>query len=188
MTSFRHLTQRALMLGLCALAMPAFTHSAHAEAAAAHAENEQAAGVVNINTATAEELDRLPGVGPSRAQAILELRGKVKRFSTIDDLMRVKGIGRTSLRKLRPMLALDGATAPAARATPPLPPRPDVATGPRTGRGAWCWNTAAWSAAVRFRRGNARPAPSLAARGAIRPPGENLRLVVRRAAVRCGCA
>ena len=106
------------MLGLCALAMPAFTHSAHAEAAAAHAESEQAAGVVNINTATAEELDRLPGVGPSRAQAILELRGKVKRFSTIDDLMRVKGIGRTSLRKLRPMLALDGATTlPASSST-----------------------------------------------------------------------
>jgi len=68
------------------------------------------AGVVNLNDASAEQLERLPGIGPSRARAILELRARLKRFSRIEDLLRVKGIGRATFRKLRPLLTLDGPT------------------------------------------------------------------------------
>jgi competence ComEA-like helix-hairpin-helix protein len=67
-------------------------------------------GVVNLNTATAAELERLPRIGPARSQAILALRAKVTRFSKVEQLLRVKGIGRATFRKLRPMLALDGPT------------------------------------------------------------------------------
>jgi competence protein ComEA len=67
-------------------------------------------GVVNLNTATAAELERLPRVGPARAQAILALRAQLKRFSKVEQLLRVRGIGRATFRKLRPLLALDGPT------------------------------------------------------------------------------
>lgn len=50
-------------------------------------------GLVNINTATLEELDTLPGVGPSTAQAIIDDRTQNGPFSSIEDLMRVSGIG-----------------------------------------------------------------------------------------------
>jgi len=52
----------------------------------------------------------LPGIGPSRAKAILELRTKLSGFKKVEDLMRVKGIGRKTYRKLEPLLRLDGKT------------------------------------------------------------------------------
>ena len=58
-----------------------------------------------------EELRRLPGVGPKRAEAIVALRQRMGRFQRVEDLLRVKGIGRATLRKWRPLLRLD---APAA--------------------------------------------------------------------------
>jgi competence protein ComEA len=67
-------------------------------------------GVVNVNTASEDELVKLPGIGPSRAKAILELRAKLSGFKKLEDLMRVKGIGRKTYRKLEPMLRLDGKT------------------------------------------------------------------------------
>jgi competence protein ComEA len=67
-------------------------------------------GVVNLNTATEAELLRLPGVGPAKAQAILALREQLKGFHKLEDLMRVKGIGRKSFRDLQPMLTLQGPT------------------------------------------------------------------------------
>jgi competence protein ComEA len=69
-----------------------------------------APGVVNINTASAEELERLPGVGPTRARAILELRTRVHHFMHSEGLLRVKGIGRATFRKLKPWLVLEGPT------------------------------------------------------------------------------
>lgn len=78
-------------------------------AAGADAEAKPS-GVVNLNTATAAELERLPRIGPARAQAILALRTKLTHFSKVEQLLRVKGIGRATFRKLRPMLALDGPT------------------------------------------------------------------------------
>jgi competence protein ComEA len=65
-------------------------------------------GVVNINTATEDELVRLPGVGPSKAKKILELRKRMGKFKRVENLLRVRGIGRKTLKKLRPMLALKG--------------------------------------------------------------------------------
>lgn len=67
---------------------------------------------VYVNHATAEELRRLPGVGPKRAEGIIALRQRMGRFQRIEDLLRVKGVGRATLRKWRPLVRLD---APARR-------------------------------------------------------------------------
>jgi competence protein ComEA len=64
-------------------------------------------GKVVLNLATAEDLRRLPGIGPAKAAAILALRAKLKRFRKVEDLLRVKGIGRRSLQRLRPLVVLD---------------------------------------------------------------------------------
>jgi competence protein ComEA len=60
---------------------------------------------VNVNTATAEELQRLPGVGPVTANAILTARTTAP-FQSTDDLRRVKGIGPKTLDKLRPYVVV----------------------------------------------------------------------------------
>jgi competence protein ComEA len=72
---------------------------------------------VYVNHASAEQLRRLPGVGPKRAEAIVQLRQKMGRFQRVEDLLRVKGIGRMTLRKWRPLVRLD---------SPPLPPSPSA--------------------------------------------------------------
>lgn len=58
--------------------------------------------IVDLNAADEDELRKLPGIGPTRARAILALRSKLGRFKSVDDLARIKGIGRTLLRRLRP--------------------------------------------------------------------------------------
>jgi competence protein ComEA len=67
---------------------------------------------VYLNQASAEELERLPGVGPKRAAAILALRQRVGRFQRVEDLLRVKGIGRATLKKWRPLVRLDAPRPP----------------------------------------------------------------------------
>lgn len=70
--------------------------------------------VININTATAAELERLPGIGPSRARAILALRDRLGRFRRVEQLLRVRGIGRRTFRTLRPLVTVDGPSSPGA--------------------------------------------------------------------------
>jgi competence protein ComEA len=62
---------------------------------------------VVLNTAALEDLRRLPGIGPKRAAAILELRTHLGRFRAVEDLLKVKGIGRATLKRLRPLVRLD---------------------------------------------------------------------------------
>jgi competence protein ComEA len=60
-----------------------------------------ASAKVNLNTATAEQLDTLPGVGPVTAEAILDWREENGRFGSVEDLLDVKGIGDATLDELR---------------------------------------------------------------------------------------
>lgn len=62
---------------------------------------------VSLNSATLEDLRRLPGIGPKKAEAILALRTKLGKFKRPEDLMRVKGIGRGTFKKLRPLVRVD---------------------------------------------------------------------------------
>jgi len=74
-------------------------------------EGLTADGKVVLNRAGIDELRRIPGVGPKRAQAILDLRSKLGgRFKRLTDLLRVKGIGPKSLKKMEAHLVLDAKT------------------------------------------------------------------------------
>jgi competence protein ComEA len=59
---------------------------------------------INLNTATLEELDTLPGIGPVLAKRIIDYRETVGPFQSIDDLLHVKGIGQALLEKIRNMV------------------------------------------------------------------------------------
>ena len=67
------------------------------------------AGVVNLAQASADELERLPGIGPAKAKAIVEHR-HTHPFHKVDDLTKVKGIGKKTFAKLRPYLTMTGPT------------------------------------------------------------------------------
>lgn len=65
-------------------------------------DERSAAPIVDLNTATLDDLDRLPGIGPATAQAILDLRRRKGRFRAVDELLEVRGIGEAKLAELRP--------------------------------------------------------------------------------------
>jgi competence protein ComEA len=67
-------------------------------------------GVVNVNTATAQQLELLPGIGPAKARAILEARRSRGGFENVDELAEVKGIGEVALERLRPYATVKGKT------------------------------------------------------------------------------
>jgi competence protein ComEA len=58
--------------------------------------------IVDLNRATATDLDRLPGVGPATAKAIIDHRTRNGPFASVDDLLKVKGIGPAKLAEIRP--------------------------------------------------------------------------------------
>ncbi|HUD72008.1 MAG TPA: helix-hairpin-helix domain-containing protein [Dongiaceae bacterium] len=61
---------------------------------------------ININTASAEELTALPGIGPSYAQRIVEHREKNGPFKKVEDLLNVRGIGEKTFEKIRDRLTV----------------------------------------------------------------------------------
>lgn len=63
--------------------------------------SQPADGRVNINTATAAELEKLPGIGPAKAQAIVRDREQNGLFRRVEDLARVSGIGPKTVENLR---------------------------------------------------------------------------------------
>ncbi|MGD0211008.1 MAG: helix-hairpin-helix domain-containing protein [Desulfomonilia bacterium] len=67
-----------------------------------------AQGVININTATKEELMMLPGIGEKTAAAIVTYRQANGQFKSLDDMTRIKGISKKKLDKVRPYLVLKG--------------------------------------------------------------------------------
>jgi competence protein ComEA len=91
--------RRFLALGLVLALGLAFSGAAFA------AESAPAAKV-NINTATAEQLEALPGVGAKLAARIVEYRQKSGSFKTTQELMNVQGVGEKSFAKLQPHLTV----------------------------------------------------------------------------------
>lgn len=73
------------------------------------------AGKVNLNTATAEQLTTLPGVGPKLAARIVEHRQQQGAFKSIQELMNVKGIGEKNFQKIQVYLAVSETPKSSAR-------------------------------------------------------------------------
>jgi competence protein ComEA len=72
---------------------------------------------VNINTATATELEALNGIGPGKAKDIIEYRTKNGPFKTAEDLMKVPGIKEATFAKVKADVTVNGKTAAAATTT-----------------------------------------------------------------------
>jgi competence protein ComEA len=89
------------------------------QATVASAQTTQIEGVVNINLATAEELELLPGIGPARAAAIIEHRKANGPFESADGLVAISGIGDKALARIRPHCTVKGKTT--ARLSSPQP-------------------------------------------------------------------
>src|ERR1700676_727780 len=66
---------------------------------------------VNINSATSEELQQVPGIGPVTADKILQMRKSYGAFKSVDDLLAVKGLGKKRLEKMRKYLTVSKAPA-----------------------------------------------------------------------------
>lgn len=97
-----------------------------------------AAGPVNLNTANLDELVALSGIGPAKAQAILDYRKAHGPFKSVDDLKNVKGIGAKRLEKLRSEITVG-----------PVPPKVAAAGGAGAkadGRGSAASSTGAGKA------------------------------------------
>lgn len=79
-------------------------------AASVAADGPSSSGIVNINTASEEQLQLLPRVGPALAGRIVEFREASGPFQTVDEIVAVKGIGEVAFERLRPYITTSGAT------------------------------------------------------------------------------
>ena len=61
---------------------------------------------INLNSATAEQLQSIPGIGPVTAKSIVEYRTKVGKFNKIEEIINVKGIGEKKFQKIKDRLAV----------------------------------------------------------------------------------
>ncbi len=93
-------TWKKLVLVLLALAVLANGMAFAAQQKAAPAKK------VSINRASAAELATLPGIGPKKAQRIVETRKRLGGFRKLRDLLKVKGIGEKTFKKLLPYITL----------------------------------------------------------------------------------
>ena len=82
------------------------TKTRTAKPAAAAKAHATALSPVNLNAASAAQLQTLPGIGPSAAQRIVDYRQKNGAFKKIEELMNVKGIGEKSFLKLKPLITV----------------------------------------------------------------------------------
>jgi comEA protein len=90
---------------LCAIAFIAAV-SLLAAAPLLSAAKDPPAHPIDLNTATAVQLEQLPGIGPARASAIIAFREKSGPFRRVEDLLAVRGITKQRLEKIRPYVKI----------------------------------------------------------------------------------
>ncbi len=91
------------------LALVPSTVAAQSKAATRTAAKGATTAVVNINTASAAELDALPGIGAKTAARIVEYRQKNGPFKKVEELMNVRGVGEKSFLKLKAQISIGAA-------------------------------------------------------------------------------
>jgi competence protein ComEA len=82
------------------------SHAAGAQTASARSAKTAVVTNVNINTASASELEALPGIGPKTAERIVEYRQKNGPFKKVEELMNVRGVGEKNFLKLKPQITI----------------------------------------------------------------------------------
>jgi competence ComEA-like helix-hairpin-helix protein len=100
-------------------------------ASALPAKKKPPAAPINLNTATSEELQQVPGISPVTAEKILQMRKWYRAFKSVDDLRAARGIGPKRLEKMRKYLTVSkagAATKPANAPRPATPPKPPGCT------------------------------------------------------------
>ena len=104
----RHLSVAAILVVAAALTLPAPAGASPIQQKASDAKAAPAQAV-NINTAPAEQLESLPGVGPKTAARIVEYRQKNGGFKKIEELMNVRGIGEKVFLRMKNQLTVSAA-------------------------------------------------------------------------------
>ena len=100
-----------LSLAAAAFLATALPHPVQAQtpsAASSRAAKPAVTGTVNINTASAAELEALPGIGAKTAARIVEYRQKNGPFKKIEELMNVRGVGEKNFLKLKSQITVAG--------------------------------------------------------------------------------
>lgn len=109
MKTFRYLVMVSVIAGVALLSMGAFSAPAVVGAGSAAATEAQAIPQkkVNVNTATADELKTIKGLGKKKAQAIIDYRNEHGNFKTVDEVSNVKGFGKKRLAKIASQLIVN---------------------------------------------------------------------------------
>jgi competence protein ComEA len=101
---FRHALPVAVLASLCVVtARPVLAQTSPSAHAAA---KPVAAAIVNLNTASAADLEALPGIGAKTAARIIEYRQKNGPFKKVEELMNVRGVGEKNFLKLKPQITV----------------------------------------------------------------------------------
>jgi len=94
----------ALILLVLAIAMPATFSMAAADQDST--SGQQIVAKVNINNASQDQLQEVPGIGPATASKIEAYRNKNGAFTQVDQLLEIKGIGNVTLEKMKPYITI----------------------------------------------------------------------------------
>jgi competence protein ComEA len=103
-------TASAKPVAVKAAPAPAPSAAADDDEPRARAGKKQVTGKLNLNSASDDQLQMLPGVGPSKSERIIAWRQKNGGFKRVADLRKVKGFGYKTLKKLEPYLDIKGDT------------------------------------------------------------------------------